>query len=116
MTRLLLSSCLLVFLLLPSLAQKLSPAVVYDQGRAIGQDSLALKNGNGFLGQIYNQSACGLNYCAADMMIATRYSPGPGPGFPSSLNISCLPLCSIQYQFVGQFIIETGQTMDFDKY
>ena len=68
-------------------AQKLSPAVIYDQGRAIGQDSLAFKDGNGSLGQIYNQSACGLNYCAAEMMIATRYTPGPGPGFPSSLNI-----------------------------
>ncbi len=77
-------------------AQKALPIYQYNQGATITPDSIgamAKMDGNGFLGQMYNYSACGLNYCAAALMTATRYSPSPGPGFPSSVNISCLPAC-----------------------
>jgi len=66
------------------------PVQNYD---AKGNSLPELLDGNGFLGQIYNNSACGLNYCQASLMTATRYSPSPGQGFPATLNISCLPPC-----------------------
>jgi gliding motility-associated-like protein len=51
---------------------------------------LSPQNGNGSLGQIYNNSACGLNYVQSSVMIATRYFP-PGVGSPATLNISGMP-------------------------
>ena len=78
-----------------AVAQKQIAPVLYQSGTMFASpDSLAyLKDGNGSLGQIYNNSACGLNYCQATLMTATRYTPSPGAGFPASLNISCLPAC-----------------------
>ncbi|HIA37317.1 MAG TPA: hypothetical protein EYN89_11450, partial [Flavobacteriales bacterium] len=79
-----------------SFGQKSLPSIQYNQGASVNPDSsssMAKMNGNGFLGQIYNSSSCGLNYCTASMMTATRYTSSPGPGLPSNLNISCLPTC-----------------------
>ncbi|MFH1321906.1 MAG: PKD domain-containing protein [Bacteroidota bacterium] len=80
--------------LIESTAQEPEPRVTYRDGMVINScfDSLEtfFKNGSGSLGQIYNNSACGLNYCQASVMTATRYS-SPGTGLPTTVNISCLP-------------------------
>jgi len=51
------------------------------------------KDGDGSLGPVYNNTACGLNYCQASLMTSTRYTSNPGAGFPATLSISCLPTC-----------------------
>lgn len=57
----------------------------------------APQNGSGSLGQIYNNSACGLNYVQSSVMITSRYSP-PGVGLPATLNISGIPCSSLILQ------------------
>lgn len=52
----------------------------------------ASRDGDGFLGQIYNQTLCGLNYTAASTMVTDRYTPAPGVGLPATLPIT-LPPC-----------------------
>ena len=68
------------------------PNVQNNYGLGVNPDSsssMAKMNGNGSLGQVYNFSACGLNYCEASIMTATRANP-PGPGLPASLNMTGL--------------------------
>lgn len=50
-------------------------------------------NGNGTLGQIYNNAACGLNYVTASNRIGQRFSPA-GTGNPSTFTISGIPPCA----------------------
>lgn len=52
-----------------------------------------LKDGNGTLGQIYSNSACGLNYVQASQKVTTRYATPPGSGLPVTLNITGIPTC-----------------------
>src|SRR5258706_11445957 len=52
----------------------------------------ASRDGDGVLGQIYNQTLCGLNYTAASTMVTQRYTPAPGVGLPATLPIT-LPPC-----------------------
>ena len=49
------------------------------------------KDGNDSLGTSYNYTACGLNYVQASNMTTTRYTPTPGTGLPTSLNIAGIP-------------------------
>ncbi|MFN7013595.1 MAG: hypothetical protein ACK4ON_04895, partial [Bacteroidia bacterium] len=51
------------------------------------------KDGNGNLGQIYSNSACGLNYVQASQKVTTRYGSPPGSGLPVTLTINALPPC-----------------------
>lgn len=50
-------------------------------------------NGNGTLGQIYNNSACGLNYVSFSQRIGQRFSPA-GTGNPSTFSIAGIPPCA----------------------
>src|SRR5829696_3877481 len=52
----------------------------------------ATRDGDGPLGQIYNQTLCGLNYTVASTMVTQRYTPAPGVGLPATLPIT-LPPC-----------------------
>ncbi len=49
----------------------------------------------------YSAQDCGLNYVQASKMITTRYTPGPGPGFPTNLSIAGLPPC---FQVVKAYV------------
>ncbi len=49
------------------------------------------KDGSGFLGLTYNNTACGLNYVQASNMTTTRYTSNPGSGFPTALAIFGIP-------------------------
>lgn len=51
------------------------------------------KDGNGTLGQIYSNSACGLNYVQASRKVTTRYATPAGSGLPVTLNITGIPAC-----------------------
>lgn len=56
----------------------------------IGMD----KNGNGTLGLIYQQNACGLNYVQASRKVTSRNAAGgAGSGIPCTLSISGIPAC-----------------------
>jgi hypothetical protein len=49
-------------------------------------------NGDNTLGQVYNNTLCGLNYVIATKMITQRYTgPPTGSGLPSVLNMSMPP-------------------------
>ncbi|MCZ2442619.1 MAG: PKD domain-containing protein [Flavobacteriales bacterium] len=50
-------------------------------------------NGNGTLGQIYNNQQCGLNFVQASNRIGQRFSPA-GTGNPSVFSISGIPPCA----------------------
>lgn len=50
-------------------------------------------NGNGTLGQIYNNQQCGLNFVQASNRIGQRFSPA-GTGNPSTFSISGIPPCA----------------------
>ena len=52
------------------------------------------KDGNGTLGQIYSNSACGLNYVQVSQKVTTRYGSPPGSGLPVTLTINGLPPCN----------------------
>ena len=52
-----------------------------------------LLDGNGTLGQIYNNQACGLNFVQASNRIGQRFTPA-GTGNPSVFNISGIPACA----------------------
>ena len=52
-----------------------------------------LKDGNGTLGQIYSNSACGLNYVQVSRKVTTRYATPAGSGLPVTLNVSGIPAC-----------------------
>lgn len=75
-----------------------SPASVCFEGKclnAISQSAATdnvTRDGDGSLGQIYNQSLCGLNYTSASTMVTDRYTPAPGVGLPATLPIT-LPPC-----------------------
>lgn len=83
-----------------------SRAQILRQGGKILTDSIAtnasklvgttptIQNGSGSLGQIYNNTECGLNYVQSSVMLTTRYSP-PGVGLPATLNVSSVP-CNSQ--------------------
>lgn len=59
------------------------------------------RDGNGTLGQSYNQTACGLNYVATSVMTTTRYTSSPGTGLPVNMTIAGIPPCAvIQNSFV----------------
>jgi len=49
------------------------------------------RNGNGTLGQIYNNSACGLNYTQTSMRMGQRFTPAGAPQ-PAAFNMA-LPPC-----------------------
>ena len=52
-------------------------------------------NGNGSMGQSFNQSACGLNYVAFTQVVQTRYASSAGCGTgPCSWSVSGLPPCT----------------------
>lgn len=50
-------------------------------------------NGNGTLGQSYNNAACGLNFVQTSNRIGQRFSPA-GTGNPSNFNITGIPPCA----------------------
>ncbi|MDQ3112285.1 MAG: SprB repeat-containing protein, partial [Bacteroidota bacterium] len=48
------------------------------------------QNGNGTLGQVYTNTACGLNYAVASRVLGQRFSPIGAPQ-PAAFNISGIP-------------------------
>ncbi|MBI3510101.1 MAG: gliding motility-associated C-terminal domain-containing protein [Bacteroidetes bacterium] len=52
------------------------------------------QNGNGTLGNIYNNTACGLNYSSASQRLGKRFSPA-GINQPAPFVISGIPSCAI---------------------
>ncbi len=69
----------------------------------------ASKDGSGSLGQIYNNSECGLNYVQATVMTTTRYTTAPGTGFPTTLNISGIPAgANIELAYLWYFASTPG--------
>jgi SprB repeat/Secretion system C-terminal sorting domain/Ig-like domain CHU_C associated len=74
------------------------PSTGCSQGRCLNTMSKAnpeqnaSRDGNDSLGQIYNQTMCGLNYTSSSAMITQRYTPAPGIGLPATLPIT-LPPC-----------------------
>jgi hypothetical protein len=75
-----------------------APTSGCSQGRCLNTISQAAssqeasRDGNDTLGQIYNQTMCGLNYTSSSAMITQRYTPNPGVGLPATLPIT-LPPC-----------------------
>lgn len=71
--------------------------VYYDSTQVLSKvagQQPTVQNGSGSLGQIYNNSACGLNYVQTSVMLTTRYSP-PGLGLPATISMSGVP-CTAQ--------------------
>src|SRR5258705_6806606 len=74
------------------------PSTGCSQGRCLNPISQAApeqnasRDGDEVLGQIYNQTMCGLNYTSSSAMITQRYTPAPGVGLPATLPIT-LPPC-----------------------
>jgi gliding motility-associated-like protein len=83
----LLFSVFFLFFILTSIAQ---PAI---EGACIKNDCVSLLDGSGTLGQIYANSACGLNYVQASRKVTTRYATPAGSGLPVTLSISGIPTC-----------------------
>ncbi|MBI4929861.1 MAG: gliding motility-associated C-terminal domain-containing protein [Bacteroidetes bacterium] len=67
-------------------------------GNPFNKKSVNPLNGNGSLGQIYNNSACGLNYVHGDQLIETRTQGygfnTNGTGLPTTITITGLPACN----------------------
>jgi gliding motility-associated-like protein len=56
-----------------------------------GKELPLTREGDNFLGQSYNKTLCGLDWVESSKMIATRYTPDPGTGFPCALPITGIP-------------------------
>jgi gliding motility-associated-like protein len=68
-----------------------------------GMNCDAPLNGNGTLGQIYNNSACGLNFVTQSNRIGKRFSP-QGTGNPSTFPISGIPPCATGGGIIKAFL------------
>jgi gliding motility-associated-like protein len=62
--------------------------------RAAGPANPAPLNGNGTLGVIYDNSACGLDFTSASNRMGKRFTPA-GVNQPAPFNISGIPACAI---------------------
>src|SRR4051812_42899240 len=82
-----------------SFAQQQAPTYSCGGGTCSGNPPRNLgnsadRNGNNTLGQVFNQTACGLNYVTSSRMITTRYTSGPGSGLPSVFPVTNVPPCT----------------------
>ncbi|HLG33409.1 MAG TPA: hypothetical protein VI757_00890, partial [Bacteroidia bacterium] len=67
------------------------PVIQNNDGTCNGHSNFGVRDGNNYLGETFNYSACGLNYVQASKHITTRFALQMGAGLPCNLMISGIP-------------------------
>jgi gliding motility-associated-like protein len=75
-----------------------------------------LRDGNGTLGPVYSNSACGLNFVQVSQKVTTRYATPVGSGLPVTLNVTGIPACfqveqAYLWWTVSGSVVDAGYTI-----
>src|SRR4026207_1076618 len=85
-------------------------AIQWQNGMGVGESE---RDGSGFLGQIFNQNICGLNYVQASRKITTRHPSPLGSGLPVVLTISGIPPSAVVVNAYAWWVVsyQNGSSM-----